>query len=185
MMSDDARSMYTKQRARRRILVVSNADGSPSESSSDDDAPEEPQPRSFPRPLPSPRSQPPYYVDVHYGPNESHSPPRLKTTGIRYPPSNPTLSSPSSTSSPAVESTPPPSTPGLGNPPQIPDEGTIRQDMINPVAWDRPDTTPSASRPGKLAERSRTHGPLNNPRRDSWTGSRPATVRCDSSFIPP
>ncbi|TBU63668.1 hypothetical protein BD310DRAFT_518712 [Dichomitus squalens] len=193
MMSDDARSIHTRQPRRRRVLVVSNA--SPPESSSDEDLRPEPQPKSFPRPLPSPSSShsytEPIYPERHYGTgSNSHIPTRLHTTDIRYPsshsnPSNPALSSPSSASSPAADLTPPPSTPGLGSTSlHISDEGTIRQDMINPVASDRYESAPSVSRPAKLAERMRSQGPGQLPRRNSSSGSRPATV-CSDPSLPP
>nr|WCD39453.1 Ste11-1 [Ganoderma boninense]VWO94206.1 STE/STE11/BCK1 protein kinase [Ganoderma boninense] len=186
-MSDDARSIHTRPppQRRKRILVVSNA--SP-ESSEDEGPPPEPQkPYYYPRPLPSPSISLPSaeqpYRDRRYSPsNNSHLPPPLTTnlppySSSRSNPSNPALSSPSSTSSPAVESTPPPSTPGLGVPSlHIPDEGTIRQDMITPAASDRNDSTPQASRPRGVFERIRSHVPHQvHERRYSSSGSRPAT----------
>ncbi|KAI1793829.1 hypothetical protein LXA43DRAFT_177243 [Ganoderma leucocontextum] len=183
-MSDDARSIHTRQQPprRKRILVVSNA----SPDSGEEGPP--PEPQKYPRPLPSPSSSlpsaEPFYHDRPYGTgNNSHLPTPLTTNlahcypSSRSNPSNPALSSPSSTSSPAVESTPPPSTPGLSGPSlHIPDEGTIRQDMITPAASDRNDHTPQASRPTRIFERIRSHvSNQAHERRYSSSGSRPAT----------
>ena len=191
-MSDDARSIHTRPQLprRKRILVVSNA----SPENSEDEGPPPQKPYGYPRPLPSPSSSLPsaeqHYHDRHYSPgNNAHLPPPLTTNLPHYPssrsnPSNPALSSPSSSSSPAVESTPPPSTPGLSGPSlHIPDEGTIRQDMITPATSDRNDSTPQASRPRAIFERIWSHVPNQvHERRYSSSGSRPATVCCGSSL---
>ena len=144
--------------------------------------PEPPKPlKTYPRPLPSPAHSLPSTAQFpheryHSGPASSHMPPPLTTNLHCYPrsnPSNPALSSPSSTSSPAVESTPPPSTPGLnGSRIQLSEEGTITQDMISSVGSDRNENTPQA-RPRPFVRPQ----PQPNPRRYSSSGSRPATVR--------
>lgn len=103
-VTEDAKSTSTRG---RRVLVLSNPDV---DSSSDDDdrrgSSTQTQPQSFHQPSSS----------ATYRPIKPAHPTRL-TTDI--PPHNPTLSSPSSQSSNAVESTPPPSTPGQAVPPDI------------------------------------------------------------------
>ncbi|TFK92776.1 hypothetical protein K466DRAFT_195112 [Polyporus arcularius HHB13444] len=187
-MDDGARSTYMKK-PRKRVLVVSNA--SPESSEDDMAPPEPPKPRTFPRPLPSPsRSFPSAEAyppeRFHSGPGSSHIPTPLTTNLHCYPrsnPSNPALSSPSSTSSPAVESTPPPSTPGLsGSTIQLNEEGTIRQDMITSAGSDRNENTPQA-RPRQFVRPSTQ----SNARRYSSSGSRPATsptVSTPDSYMP-
>ncbi|CDO73492.1 hypothetical protein BN946_scf185013.g127 [Trametes cinnabarina] len=199
-MSDDTRSMNTRARRQKhgRVLVISN----PSPESSSDEgipAPQE-QRKPFIRPLPSPsRSAEAYYNDryqhVPINPLHTHIPPL--TTDIPYPssrsnPSNGTLSSPSSSSSPAVESTPPPSTPGLtGSGIHLTDEGTIRQDTLKFAPPDRNDNIPQSSRHRLYdrVERAKSNVPGQGPvRRGSLSGSRPATsptVSTPESYAPP
>lgn len=186
-MSDDARSVNTKKVGRRqwhRVLVVSNR------SSSDDDVGHPvPEPKSLyqnypPRPLPVPSRPTPSiepFPDARHqsGPNSNAMRPPVTTDNINQPPrsvhSNP--SSPSSASSPAVDSTPPPSTPGLSTI-QVNEEGTgtFRQEMFTSmVAKDRHENTAQISR---LRQYVRSQAPVpSHERRYSNGGSRPATVR--------
>ncbi|KAH9846833.1 hypothetical protein C2E23DRAFT_542672 [Lenzites betulinus] len=157
-MSDDTRSVTQRSRRPppRRVLVVSNV--SP-ESSSDEGIPppaEPYKPYSYPRPLPSPSSS-------------------IPSAGSYY----------NDSGSPAVESTPPPSTPGLTGPGiHLTDDGTVRQDTIKPAPSDRSDNTPPGSRP-RLYERMRSQQiPV---RRGSLSGARPATsptVATPDSYAP-
>ncbi|KAI9060573.1 hypothetical protein FKP32DRAFT_1033686 [Trametes sanguinea] len=189
-MSDDTRSMNTRARKKHgRFLVISNP--SPEDSSDEGiPAPQETR-KPFIRPLPSPSSSLPStegyyngrYQHIPVNSLNTHIPPL--TTDIPYPssrsnPSNGTLSSPSSSSSPAVESTPPPSTPGLTGPGiNLTDEGTIRQDTLKFTPPDRNDNVPQAARrPFDRLDRVRSNVPGQLPvRRGSLSGSRPATVR--------
>ncbi|KAL1951561.1 hypothetical protein VTO73DRAFT_710 [Trametes versicolor] len=195
-MSDDTKSVNHRYRRPKRVLVVSNA--SP-ESSSEEGIPPPAEPFKpygyAPRPLPSPSGHFPssesYYSPYHRDTVVPHPPPL--TTDIRsYPPSNPsngTLSSPSSSSSPAVESTPPPSTPGLTGPgSHLTDDGTVTQETVKPPSSDRSDNTPPASRPRPF-ERLRSHLPGGSfpIRRGSLSGSHPATsptVSTPDSYTP-
>ena len=187
-MSDDTRSMHPKARRpvrRGRVLVVNNP--SP-DSDSDQDIPipqETYKPYVYPRPLPSPSLSLPaaesLYSERHHNPPTN---PHILTTDIQYNssrsnPSNGTLSSPSSSSSPAVETTPPPSTPGLTGPGiHLTDEGTVRQDTLKFIPVDRVDATPQPPPRSREVERVRSHLPGQGPtRRGSLSGSRPATVR--------
>ncbi|KAI0639678.1 hypothetical protein C8Q77DRAFT_81212 [Trametes polyzona] len=192
-MSDDTRSLnHRKARGTRRILVLSN----PSPESSGDEAFPPPPETYKPRPLPSPsRSLPSteqYYNGTYHNVSVNPPVPPLTTDLHCYPRSNPsngTLSSPDSSSSPAVESTPPPSTPGFAGPGiHLTDEGTIRQDTIKPTSSDRSDNTPPSSRP-RPYERMRSHLPGQFPtRRGSLSGPRPATsptVSTPDSYAPP
>lgn len=192
-MSDDARSLVNRNNkpTRRRVLVVSNA--SP-ETSGDEGlraelrAEPEPQKQPYPRPLP-PHPPPSSSPSVYHGPRypnfspPSHIPPPLSTDIYpRSNPSNPALSSPSSTSSPGAPSeTPPPSTPGTGAHPlgNMSEESTLRPGQITIPGERSIDNTPLASRPGLSSRiRANPHG-----RRGSSSGSRPATVRC-VPFLP-
>jgi hypothetical protein len=103
----------------RRVLVVTNR-GSDSDGSEDDE------PRlytSYPNPLAAqlrniPQSSHPFYSGKtsHVGPSPLITVPYSDNASY-LPRSKPVLSSPSSTSSRAVESTPPPVTPGISSPP--------------------------------------------------------------------
>ncbi|KAI0361323.1 hypothetical protein OH77DRAFT_417580 [Trametes cingulata] len=187
-MSDDTRSVnHRSRRQPRRVLIVSNPE--PGSSSEEGSPPAVCKPHR-PRPLPNPSRPLPltgYAERYHNGPTNPHIPP-LTTNVHCYPssrsnPSNGTLSSPSSSSSPAVESTPPPSTPGLSGPGiHLSEEGTIRQDTIKPPPLDRNDVPPQAPQRQKTVERPITHYELQGlPRRGSLSGSRPATVGASAS----
>ncbi|KAI0800997.1 hypothetical protein C8Q74DRAFT_459762 [Fomes fomentarius] len=194
-MSDDARSVNTKKVGRRpqprRVLVVSNR------SSSDEDVGHPtPEPRTIyqnhpPRPLPVPSRPTPStehfpHARNESGPNSNIMPTPLLTNSLYRSPrsvhSNP--SSPSSASSPAVESTPPPSTPGLSTI-QVNEEGTgtFRQEMFTPmVAKDRHENTAQTSR---LRQFVRSQAPAqSHERRCSSSGSRPATSPTVSTSDP-
>jgi hypothetical protein len=114
-------SETTKSSKSRRVLVVTNR-------GSDSDGSDEYEPRlytSYPNPLAAQlRTIPPSMASHSFysGKNTLVGPAPLITN--HYPDnvpyhlwSNPALSSPSSTSSRAIESTPPPVTPGLSSPP--------------------------------------------------------------------
>lgn len=121
----------------RRIYVVVN----PNEEG-DEDVPVPKQPFYAPPPLPTPQSQ----LDdrLHSGP--PHPGPintdNLKQKYPHYNTSDRTLSSPSTpTSSPAVESTPPPSTPGQKSVPSIDlTQGSDRSDGSQPHIAGRAET---------------------------------------------
>lgn len=158
-MTDDTRSSTSasnkaRKPARPRILVVNNP--SPDSSSDSEEAKQAKNMYKLPdyhrRPLPSPgRSAPTEQSQMPIG--RIPPPPPLVTDtldqrpgGYHSNPSNPALSSPSSTSSPAVESTPPPSTPGQSAPPvDLSGEGTLRPEMI---------ALPSADRNESVCQRS-------------------------------
>ncbi|TFK57010.1 hypothetical protein OE88DRAFT_82497 [Heliocybe sulcata] len=125
-MADDHRSTLARARKHRKLLVVANPNPDDLGSSSSDDNAQSSQtytPQSYqyhpyyqpPVTSPSALSPP---LDQQSNPSGSHKPHPLRTNltenqpGYSHSRSNPTLSSPSSASSPAVESTPPPSTPG-------------------------------------------------------------------------
>jgi hypothetical protein len=166
-MSDDVKTSTAKggKRKPRIILVVNNPD------------PYSHQPSSTPNQSLS---------DASYAGPSPHPPPlttNLPDVSRPYPsshsnPSNPALSSPSSTSSRAFESTPPPSTPGQSShPDDLSSEGTLRQEPVIVPYPDGSDLTPPSgiSRPTGLLSRFRP--PLPRPshgRRSS--NNRPATV---------
>lgn len=176
-MSDEVRSSTSKpRRARPRILVVNNP-GPDSSSGSDGE-----------------------HIVVHNGYEYQHMgsmstpsfterprvppsqyPPPLTTNlpevsrpypSSRSNPSNPALSSPSSTSSRAFESTPPPSTPGQSD---ISTEGTLRQEPVIVPYPDGSDITPpsASSRSGGMFTRL---FPRSGHTRRSSNTVRPATV---------
>lgn len=164
-MSDDRSNASRPKKQRPRILVVNN----PSPNSSDDER-----------------------IILNNPPAGAHSlvsqyPPPLNTNlpdaSRPYPssnPSNPALSSPSSTSSRAFESTPPPSTPGQSTHPEdLCNEGTLRQE---PVLVSYPDgsetiTPPSASSQGsRLLDRLRFPNRPNHARRSSNNSVKPNTT---------
>ena len=155
-MSDDTRSSTTasnktRKPARPRILVVNNP--SPDSSSDSEAAKQATRPDYHRRPLPSPGRSAPLEKPPQLSTFRVPPPPPLVTDvldqrpgGYHSNPSNPALSSPSSTSSPAVESTPPPSTPGQSAPPvDLSGEGTLRPEMI---------ALPSADRNEPVCQRS-------------------------------
>ncbi|KZT30649.1 hypothetical protein NEOLEDRAFT_1166057, partial [Neolentinus lepideus HHB14362 ss-1] len=125
-MADDYRSTVTRSRKHRKLLVVANPNPDDLDSSSSDDNNQSSQAY-----IPHTYQYHPYYQPAVTSPSAlsppleqqpvasgSHKPHPLTTnlpenqSGYSRPRSNPALSSPSSASSPAVESTPPPSTPG-------------------------------------------------------------------------
>ncbi|GJE85710.1 Pkinase-domain-containing protein [Phanerochaete sordida] len=173
-MSDDLKSSTSKPRKTRpRILVVNNP-GPDSSSSSD----EEHIVHDFEcMPVLGSMSTP-CFTDRSRGPQPPHPPPlttNLSEVSRPYPssrsnPSNPALSSPSSTSSRAFESTPPPSTPGQSNHSEdLSNEGTV----IVPYPDGSDITPPSAtSRSGGVFNRLRFPRP-GHARRSSNT-TRPA-----------
>ncbi|THH09471.1 hypothetical protein EW145_g1989 [Phellinidium pouzarii] len=124
MAEDTQSSILGRRRVRRGPLVVTNPGND-----SDEDARGWPGHRSSPRnpqPLPSPSSHSPYSEQSSL-PSTSYTPKssmplkapisdQSSSYAVRSNLSNPSLSSPSGSCSPAVESTPPPSTPGQHTP---------------------------------------------------------------------
>ncbi|KZT75114.1 hypothetical protein DAEQUDRAFT_21899 [Daedalea quercina L-15889] len=148
-MSDDTRSSATasskgRKPLRPRILVVNNP--GPDSSSDSEEMKQALNPHRSDyhrRPLPSPGRSAAVERPQPYT-SRGPLPPPLTTDmpeqrqGYHSNPSNPALSSPSSTSSPAVESTPPPSTPGQSAPPvDLSGEGTLRPEMVALSSADR------------------------------------------------
>lgn len=113
-MSEDTKSSTHRG---RRVLVLANPDPGDSSSSDDD---RRRRYHHLPQSSHSSLHQPPSSMPLPspYRPIIKPANPTL-TTDITSSHSNPTLSSPSSQSSNAVESTPPPSTPGQAAPPDI------------------------------------------------------------------
>jgi hypothetical protein len=168
-MSEDPKSTAAKAKGGRRFLYIANP-GSDESSGEEDNKRSEAEsssnPQGFnyqqPPPPPSPSSQPrtPKPTRPQYAPSP------LTTNlpidhGNQSSRSNPTLSSPSSTSSPAVESTPPPSTPSLGAPAtDLLGDASIRQEPpIGASLNERADGTHVAVRPTGLFEKFKAHLP--------------------------
>ena len=172
-MSEEAKSFYQAQprRPKPRLLVVSNPDNVDADNS----------------PLWFPPSQPPHSNKSYAEPQQplKAPPPPPLTTNLppaslgQYPasrpnPSNQSLSSPSSTSSRAFESTPPPSTPGQSNPPDdISSEGTLGQDGVLVGYPDVSETTPPSACSSRKAGFIQRFGAFPKHRRRT---SRPQTV---------
>lgn len=183
MMTDDSRANAPRgpRKANRRILLVSN----PTQSSSDEDKPDTYYPPQPPHSGPSQS----YTHEHSLPPNNRVQPPPLSTKDLPehrnyYPssrsnPSNPALSSPSSTSSHVLESTPPPSTPGQSQPSvDIVSEGTLRPEHATLIAHERSDSLPS--HPSRASPNDRpkpqTSHSSPNPNHIHQISSRPATV---------
>ena len=188
-MSDDVKSTAKPRKSRPRILVVNNPN--PDSSSSSDEE----------------HILNPYYQQSVLGsianpsfPEQSYNPspypPPLTTTNLPevsrpYPssrsnPSNPALSSPSSTSSRAFESTPPPSTPGQSShPDDLSSEGTLRQDTAAVSYSEVNDTTPpsATSRAGASLTRHRAPYPRPGHGRRASNNTRPTTVSVTADLL--
>ncbi|KAI0687787.1 hypothetical protein BC835DRAFT_383955 [Cytidiella melzeri] len=145
VMSEEGRSVIQSRRKPPRLLVIRNPDDERDNTVGDEVQPsfsyhsqasvasnqyeEKPQPSRAPYPPPLTTNFPPATLG-HY-------------PASRPNPSNQSLSSPSSTSSRAFESTPPPSTPGQSNPPDdMSSEGTLGQDGVLVGCADGSDVTP-------------------------------------------
>lgn len=190
-MSDDTRSNHAKPRKLKRILVVNNP--SPDDGSSSDDQRRLPPSSSYsstpltypPRPLPISPVHPAPHHDHPLSSTASHIPAPLTTNfpdhRVNYPssrsnPSNPALSSPSSTSSRALESTPPPSTPGQSLPPvDLNSESTLRQEHVHTVSNDRNEGQHQPSSRTRLFDHFMPHLPRPSHNRRG-SNNRPATV---------
>jgi hypothetical protein len=184
-MSEDTKSTVAAAKGVRRFLYVANPGSD--ESSGEEDTTQQPESssQSFtyqPPPLPGPSSlpRPSKPMDPHYAPSPlTTNLPMDRGHHYHSSRSNPTLSSPSSTSSPAVESTPPPSTPSLGAPvSDLPGDASIRQEPpIGPGVGDGSHVT---VRPTGFFEKFKAHLPHRSPyqQRASGVPYRANTVCC-------
>ncbi len=165
-MSEETKSLYQAQprRAKPRLLVISNLDVD-----TDPRYPQHPYPfQPYEETQPTLKAPPPPPLTTNLPP--------AQYPASRPNPSNQSLSSPSSTSSRAFESTPPPSTPGQSNPPDdISSEGTLGQEGVLVSYPDASETTPpsacSSRRGGGFMQKL---GPFKHKRRGS--SNRPQTV---------
>lgn len=159
-MADDR---TTTSRPRRQVFIVSNPD--------DNDSGEEDASKSYEHRNPYSAALPSSTLSDRAPRPRPYGPPPL-TTNLPHQSynerrSNPALSSPSSTSSPAVESTPPPSTPGQsGLQLDITPDGNLRRDIASPPmnghapqpSWEQPPLRQgSSSKLPKLAMSPPTH----------------------------
>lgn len=186
-MGDDASSItfFRRARGRRGPLVIVNPDND-----SDQESHDRPHHNVYrPNPLPSPSVHSPFSETIVLPSNVSHShgqasisyPPARPLFPImpdpppNYPirsnPSNPSLSSPSGSSSPAVESTPPPSTPG--NMASSESNATVTSERQNGTHNDHGADTRQPNS-GRMSMMDRLKGPFIKPQK--YGGSRPSTV---------
>lgn len=182
-MSDDARSVLQSRRRQPRLLIVSN----PDDAEADNNVGQEAQPPSVPFN--------PYYQQQPFS-NQTYeekqplsrapAPTPLTTclppttlgqySSSRPNQSNHSLSSPSSTSSRAFESTPPPSTPGQSNPPDdMSSEGTLGQDGVLVGYPDGTEVTPPSASSRSKAFMQKTLAALPGHKRRA-SSNRPQTV---------
>lgn len=176
-MSEDARS-----KNQRRVLYVANP-GSDSDDSDDNNLNYHNLPSSIStqqQPTSRPSAYHPAPLTTNLPPDHTH----------HYQHSNPTLSSPSSTSSPAAESTPPPSTPGIAAP-------STEQDLPITPYIERADSQQQISTSRKIFQSLKSpfhHHRVSHLPRPTSSQKRPATVRfpcphpspCSLSFsLPP
>lgn len=191
-MSEETKSSTAVKGNARRFLYIANPGSD--ESSGEEDhqqSQSEGTSQSYnyqPPPLPSPKREPRPLPKLTPLPRLAPSP---LTTNLppdpgryRSSPSNPNLSSPSSTSSHAIESTPPPSTPGLGGPAvDLPGDVPMRQEpMIGANASDRGDGTQVTIRQPNIFDKIKAVLPHHRQSHSSKVSGNvyPDIVRCNA-----
>ena len=173
-MSDETRANAPKgprKGLKRRVLILSNPSDDSDEGRLDTQ---------------SSHSGPSYAQNHPLPPTTRVPPPPLTTRDLaergKYPssrsnPSNPALSSPSSTSSHVLESTPPPSTPGQSLPSVDISEGTLRPEHYpHPITHERSDSLPNHPSRASPNDRPKPQPSYSHPNHIHQVSSRPATV---------